>query len=361
MELPRDSFCGMDRENRRLGFLAYELLLLLIVLPVCLFGACLLVNSAKSGISEVSLSDHSVFRLSLDRDEKGLWIYCRHQDVVQLNLESPGIAKSLPLLGVDLLAVAHSRDGHNSLLCYQDGTVAIFCDEDEAQIVRRTPPVAVISAVVSAEGTIATTATADGRIQGWSRNGNQWREFQFGVQSQSAVNRVFLNPSGTRLCIARVNGHVSIHHSETGEPVGDMLDAGRYCNGFACSEDQRWLAAYTDEGLVQVFDLATNQPLYADWQQVTNVTGIPTALEFSPDGRRLAIATNTVPNINIVDVATGRPAGVLAGHTGIVRSVQFSANSGQLYSGGLDGTIREWSLETRTQNRFVPIPRVTLP
>lgn len=74
--------------------------------------------------------------------------------------------------------------------------------------------------------------------------------------------------------------------------------------------------------------------------------------QFSPDGRVLAIVfgglTKSDKLIVLRDVETGEHIRTLTGHTGEVKCITFSPDSGTLASGGefLDKTIRLWDIET---------------
>lgn len=72
-----------------------------------------------------------------------------------------------------------------------------------------------------------------------------------------------------------------------------------------------------------------------------------TAAAFSPDGRIGALAVGSA--IRLWDVASGEEIVTLEGHTSDVRSLAFTSDGRQLLSGGNDGALRIWSLQTRTQ------------
>jgi len=76
-------------------------------------------------------------------------------------------------------------------------------------------------------------------------------------------------------------------------------------------------------------------------------------LDFSPDGSRIAIAFQETPTVFVWDVRAGRVSGQLHGHSGMSHTVQFSADSSRLYTGGYDGTVREWSLQSYSQLRRI--------
>jgi WD40 repeat protein len=69
------------------------------------------------------------------------------------------------------------------------------------------------------------------------------------------------------------------------------------------------------------------------------------AVAYSPDGRLLANG-GELPNIFLWDASSGRPKGVLKGHTDHVLTVAFSPNGQLLASGSRDATIRLWDVAT---------------
>ena len=72
--------------------------------------------------------------------------------------------------------------------------------------------------------------------------------------------------------------------------------------------------------------------------------GSDRAVAFSPDGKRLAVATGA--GIWFYDAQTYREMALLTGHTGVVRAVAFSPDGKTLASGALDATVKLWNVET---------------
>jgi WD40 repeat protein len=113
-------------------------------------------------------------------------------------------------------------------------------------------------------------------------------------------------------------------------------------HGLVCfSADGRRLACLTTGGIVLLE--APTLKLVRGFAAEPRA-GIPHALAFSPDGKRLALWQG--PGIDLWDTGTGRRLDRPAGHTGAVGSLAFSGDGGRLASGSPDGTARVWDLTT---------------
>ena len=68
------------------------------------------------------------------------------------------------------------------------------------------------------------------------------------------------------------------------------------------------------------------------------------AIQYSPDGTRLAVAGSV--GIWIYDTTTHREVALFTGHTGSVLSIAFSPDGKFLAGGCRDDTVRLWNIET---------------
>jgi WD40 repeat protein len=80
------------------------------------------------------------------------------------------------------------------------------------------------------------------------------------------------------------------------------------------------------------------------------------ALDWSPDGKRVAVA-GAGPSVNIYDADTGLPLASCTGHTAGIYAVAFSPDSAHLATGGFDGQVRLYSSrDCALEKSFVPVP-----
>jgi WD40 repeat protein len=144
-----------------------------------------------------------------------------------------------------------------------------------------------------------------------------------------------LSPDGRRLATTSLEKQVSLWEVATRKRLHTFTGFGRP----AFAPDGRTLAL-GDEKIVKQFDVETGQEV-ARWRGSAEAV---LAVEYSPDGRRLAVIRFDSPAIEVWDVAGGRLEGTLVGQDEFVAAIAFAPDGRTLASGGLDRTIRLWDL-----------------
>jgi WD40 repeat protein/serine/threonine protein kinase len=85
-------------------------------------------------------------------------------------------------------------------------------------------------------------------------------------------------------------------------------------------------------------------------------------MAFSPDGRRLAVASAWGQiEIPVWDVDSGTQHVVLEGHTGFIRSIRFSLDGRRLLTSSTDGSVRLWDANSGRELLQLPPPETSHP
>lgn len=106
------------------------------------------------------------------------------------------------------------------------------------------------------------------------------------------------------------------------------------------SSDGKMIALGRDDGAVCIWDVATGKTRFTFKQREG-----PLELAFSSNGKTLATTENNA--VQLWDTTTGKSQGTLAGHTGLVTSLEFSPNGKTLATGSQDTTAQLWDVATQ--------------
>jgi WD40 repeat protein len=159
------------------------------------------------------------------------------------------------------------------------------------------------------------------------------------------INTITFNLAGTLLASGSADGTVKLWSTINGELITTLVGHQATVWTVAFSPNGRSLASGGNDGTLRLWDTQTGQ-----LKSGLSNDKIPIAnLAYQSKGDFLASARydGTIEIWQTAD--TNRPPLILKGHQGTVGSVAFSpdlTNSALLLSGGNDGTIRLWDMES---------------
>jgi WD40 repeat protein/DNA-binding SARP family transcriptional activator len=149
------------------------------------------------------------------------------------------------------------------------------------------------------------------------------------------------NHDGTLLATTGSDGAARIWDPATGEelhavrvPGNDRAAFGHVVSGPSFSrEGSLFSAAWPDDGVVKVVDLATGRIV----REVRSVA-VPSDTSFNPTGTRLAIASSSVPTATVVDVASGDEVFALGGHLHPISDISWSPDGESIATASFDAS-----------------------
>jgi WD40 repeat protein len=155
------------------------------------------------------------------------------------------------------------------------------------------------------------------------------------------LSAMAMSPDGTRLAFQSVPSRtapvIELFDTATGRRTAACENPGANLLALDFSPDGRRLAAALESSQVFIFDAATGHRLATFPGHIGSLR----AVAYSPDGRRLA-SSGDDQTIRVWDAGTGRTLHTLRGHAGRVACVAFSPDGRRLASGGSDRTVRVW-------------------
>jgi WD40 repeat protein len=196
------------------------------------------------------------------------------------------------------------------------------------------------SVVYSPDGQLLASASDDGTAKLWYANsGKLLRTIAGRDSSITAMCAVAFSPDGRRLAGAILEDSTArMWDAATGRQLCELRGHTSNVTRLVFSPDGQRLATASEDHTVKVWRTDTGQELITLVGHVDGVAGVA----FSPNGERLASAgyDNTV---RVWDSASGLVCFTLVGHVAPVMDVAYSPDGQRLTTASLDDTIKVWS------------------
>lgn len=201
-----------------------------------------------------------------------------------------------------------------------------------------------------------------GRISVWNiRTGQKLfdRPVEEGWESQYVFPPAF-NPDGTLLATGGYSGKINVLNLVTGQkewvfPIqpGALVKYGQFSPDGKRLAVACWANDNANGGFTWVWNLVEpgKPPLFLDTDRYAS-----NFLSFSPDSRHLACCGHT-PESCIWDVSTGEVHLVLSGHAGLNSTIQYSPDGRYLVTASWDGTVKVWDAESGAELLSYALPK----
>jgi len=315
---------------------------------------------AETGVELLSLAGHASSISSVAFSPDGSHLATAGQDGTARvwDISPAGSREWLTVAGhVDTVeAVVYSPDGTWLATASDDGTAKIFDAARGDELLTLSGHTAEVYAVAfSPDGSRLATSSADNTVKVWDTvTGKEL--LTLSGHGEGIVGGLFpgvlavaYSPDGKQLATAGADGNTILWDAATGEQLDLFSNNGIGITNVTFSPDGKRLVLATDQrqavvtgddATAQVWDLVTGQRIFAA-KQAVRIWG----LAFNSDGTRFATA-GFGGIVKIRDAATGQVLLDLSGHTSTVTSVAFSPDDHYVATASLDGTTKVWDAET---------------
>ena len=188
---------------------------------------------------------------------------------------------------------------------------------------------------VSPDGTLVVTASGDGNLRIWSKDGRPRRMLRQG----NPVGAVAFDPQGRSLAVAGVD-RVVIWDADGWKPSGSIR-TGAGVVDLSFSPDGKRLVTASSDGTASIWNVATGR---RELPPLKEHTAALTSAAFSPDGR-LVVTASADHDARVWNARTGKPKSLLRAHGAIVSDAEFSPDGRWIVTAG-PGKAGLWEVRT---------------
>ena len=287
-----------------------------------------------------------------------------NREVLLHHADGSGLVKRLPGKADRVLSIAFSADGN--LMIAGGGTPARFGEiqfwaPHEGKLLRTAELTGdtVFGASLSPDGSKVAVGCADNTVRAFE-TATATELYKISAHENWVLGTVFGMDSKRLVSVGRdraaklIDAEAGQFLENVNEMHGELAAVARHPNAdeIVIGGDDRIPYIYRMDR-PRNMKVGENATLV---RQLADQEGAIFALDWSPDGRRVAVA-GAGSSVNIYDAETGRPLASCKGHTAGIYAVAFSPDSTRVATGGFDGQVRLYSSAACTlEKSFVPVP-----
>ncbi len=266
----------------------------------------------------------------------------------QWDAEAGGLLREQRIADEILLAVDTSPDGSLIAVATESGPVHILNASDwSCAATVRLPAGNAASLAFSPRGDLLVVGGGYGQLACFSTS--DWSPRWVRQSHRANVIAVAFSPDGTRLATGANEPEARLWDAETGDCTSAFPGTSRGgCGGVAWSPDGRVLATGGTDQVVRFWDTG----FVANIAEFNDINGTVNRLQFSPDGRRLAIGGWW--RADILDCQSWVIVATYTGHRRGAPALSFNPRGDVLATGSTDHDLRLWDLPERVRVRRIP-------
>ena len=193
----------------------------------------------------------------------------------------------------------------------------------------------------SGDGSKIASGDANGVVKIWNAaTGEELVSYQ---NHMGTITNLRFAPDSQFLAAAgSVDDSITIADSESGEVLHRLEGTGSGVWSLGWSPDGEWIAGGTANGEILLWNLKNVSDPAPDQIMRKHLNWI-SGISFSPDGEWLA--SSSADNRIVLTKLDSEDSITYAGHSGVVRSVEFNSEGDRLVSAARDGLVIVWDSE----------------